>query len=87
MIVTATTEILQDCYAANVSFSISRIANRMATLRRQLYNELGNTKLSQAMEAVGLDDEEEMWRRLDQLRVSAPKKPQRVGYLALNSVI
>lgn len=47
--------------------SISRIANRMATLRRQLYNELGNTKLMQAMDAVSLDDEEEMWKRLNKL--------------------
>ena len=61
-----------NCY---ITFSISRIANRMATLRRQLYNELGNTRLSQAMEAVGLDDEEEMWRRLDKFRVSARKSP------------
>ena len=37
----------------------------MATLRRQLYNELGNTKLMQAMDAVSLDDEEEMWKRLN----------------------
>ena len=37
----------------------------MATLRRQLYNELGNTKLTQAMDAVSLDDEEEMWKRLN----------------------
>jgi len=47
--------------------SISRIANRMATLRRQLYNELGNSKLQLAMEAVSLDDEEDMWKRLNQL--------------------
>ena len=46
--------------------SISRIANRMATLRRQLYNELGNTKLMQAMDAVSLDDEDEMWKRLNE---------------------
>ena len=43
--------------------SISRIANRMATLRRQLFNELGNRRLGLAMEAVALDDDTEMWNR------------------------
>ena len=39
----------------------------MATLRRQLYSELGNAKLGLAMEAVSLDDDVEMWRRLNDL--------------------
>ena len=39
----------------------------MATLRRQLFNELGNQKLGLAMEAVALDDDQEMWLRLNEL--------------------
>ena len=54
--------------------SISRIANRMATLRRQLFNELGNRRLGLAMEAVALDDDTEMWnrKRFSKLRVLYP---------------
>ena len=54
--------------------SISRIANRMATLRRQLFNELGNRRLGLAMEAVALDDDTEMWnrKRFPKLRVLNP---------------
>lgn len=47
--------------------SVSRVANRMGTLQRELYNELGSQQLSLALAAVALDDDTEMWRRLNEI--------------------
>jgi len=46
--------------------SVSRVANRMSTLQRELFAELGQN-LSLALAAVALDDDAEMWRQLNRI--------------------